>query len=92
MKLDDLKKANEMAGVAITGLDLIARLTSNTSDDKAVDVVSAVRAVITTILGGLAGGADPKDIETALASRRDQLHADRAAADAALHRRFDPAP
>lgn len=89
MKIEDLKHANEVAGVAVTVVDLIAHITSNTTDDRAVDVVSAVRAVISTFLGGLSSGADPKAIEAALAVRRDKLHGDRAAADATLHARFD---
>lgn len=87
---DILNKAVDLIGLASAGLGLISKLTANTLDDKAVDILAGIREVLRTIEAGTTGKVSVEACQLALTALGDQIAANDAAADARLHEKFDP--
>lgn len=86
------KQHEQLFGMLIDGLSAIAQLTSNTTDDKAVEVLRGVQGVLTAIGSGMAGAVTADEVRKHLADFNDAIAANDARALATLQARFPAAP
>lgn len=84
-----LEKVLDLAGLAQHGLGLISKLTHNSTDDRAVEVLAGIRGVLAVLHAGADGSVTPESCRSALAALNDKLRDNDAAADAALRAKFD---
>jgi hypothetical protein len=88
MSFDKAKDALKMLEVVLHGLETIQTLTK-IGGDKAHQALDTIGAVIDGLIDGFNGKADAKTVEEAIKSLKDKLASNDAAADAALHKKFD---
>lgn len=89
LKQSTLQRSADIVGLAVAGLDVIAGLTKNTIDDKAVDILSAIRVVIATVIEGSKGTVTVERAHEELRQLQNSIAANDAAADDALAKKFD---
>lgn len=87
MSFEKARTALKIADVAITGLEMIEKLT-NVGGDKAEAALAGVRAAIELLKKGLAGEATPQAVLTQIETLSSDLAANDAAADAAVDAKF----
>lgn len=88
MGYDVIQKGLEWAGIAISGLDLISKLTKTTADDKAVDALAAIRKITGALDRGHTGSISLEECAQEIQEIRRMIASHDAAADARLHERF----
>lgn len=87
---DILNRAGDMIGLASAGLGLISKLTANTVDDKAAEVLAGIREVLHTVEAGTTGKLTVEACQLALTELSDRIAATDRAADERLRTKFDP--
>jgi hypothetical protein len=82
------RKLTSMFGLVVEALETISKLTATTSDDRAVDALRAIGAVVETLKAGFEGKISLEACEHAMADLRAQLAGNDALADEALADKF----
>lgn len=83
-----MSTTDELLDLAVDGLAVIAKLTSNVVDDNAVLVVKAVRAVVEAFENHRSGAISYSDVLDEYAKLAKSLETNDAAADAKLKDKF----
>ncbi len=83
-----MSKAGDLAALIESGGRVIANLTANTTDDKAMAIVAGVRAIVGVMEAGAARSLSPEECRAALVELQLKLGANDEAADAKLRERF----